>query len=211
MSYIPLLDIISIYDLKFRVAKGMLCPVNLLFTMRSALRQLCRHGIEALRPQKVNDRWRKPVISKRVAADLRKLALKSGTYGSFDVETGLGWDPTWDTPDRRSGGMGSAASTVAIVDGVTTVDGDNAPLDEPLVNDILLPLAVGSNAGSIQSIRPPKGHKRERTREMRAKKIEDLVAKADERIEEYRLEREKNRPLPGIEEEFKSAEKGSTY
>jgi hypothetical protein len=107
--------------------------------------------------------------------------------------------------------MGSAASTVAIVDGVTTVDGDNAPLDEPLVNDILLPLAVGSNAGSIQSIRPPKGHKRERTREMRAKKIEDLVAKADERIEEYRLEREKNRPLPGIEEEFKSAEKGSTY
>ena len=181
------------------------------YNMRSALRQLCRHGIEALRPQKVNDRWRKPVISKRVAADLRKLALKSGTYGSFDVETGLGWDPTWDTPDRRSGGMGSAASTVAIVDGVTTVDGDNAPLDEPLVNDILLPLAVGSNAGSIQSIRPPKGHKRERTREMRAKKIEDLVAKADERIEEYRLEREKNRPLPGIEEEFKRAEKGSTY
>jgi len=187
-------------------------PAHLLFTMRSALRQLCRHGIEALRPQKVNDRWRKPVISKRVAADLRKLALKSGTYGSFDVETGLGWDPTWDTPDRRGGGMVSAASTVAIVDGVvTTVDDDNAPLDEPLVNDILLPLAVGSNAGSIQSIRPPKGHKRERTREMRAKKIEDLVAKADERIEEYRLEREKNRPLPGIEEEFKRAEKGSTY
>jgi hypothetical protein len=46
---------------------------------------------------------------------------------------------------------------------------------------------------------------------MRAKKIEDLVAKADERIEEYRLEREKNKPLPGIEEEFKRAEKGSTY
>lgn len=179
--------------------------------MRSALRQLCRHGVEALRPQKVNDKWRKPVISKRVAADLRKLALRSGTYGSFDVETGLGWDPTWDTPDRRSSGMmGSATSTVDI-DGATT-DDDNNPSDESLVNnDISLPLAVGSNVGSIQSIRPPKGHKRERTREMRAKKIEDLVAKADERIEEYRLEREKNRPLPGIEEEFKRAEKGATY
>jgi uncharacterized UPF0146 family protein len=185
--------------------------------MRSALRQLCRHGVEALRPQKVNDKWRKPVISKRVAADLRKLALRSGTYGSFDVETGLGWDPTWDTPNRRIGGgmMGSSASstTVAAIDGATTDDNNTTPSDELLVNnDIILPsLAVGSNAGSIQSIRPPKGHKRERTREMRAKKIEDLVAKADERIEEYRLEREKNRPLAGIEEEFKRAEKGSTY
>ena len=188
--------------------------------MRSALRQLCRHGVEALRPQKVNDKWRKPVISKRVAADLRKLALRSGTYGSFDVETGLGWDPTWDTPDRRrsSGGMmgsSAASTTVVAVDGSTTDDNNTTPSDELLLvnnNDIILPpLAVGSNVGSIQSIRPPKGHKRERTREMRAKKIEDLVAKADERIEEYRLEREKNRPLPGIEEEFKRAEKGSTY
>ena len=69
--------------------------------MRSALRKLCKHGIEALRPQKVNDKWRKPVISRRVAADLRKLAIRSGTYGSFDTETGEGWLPAWDAPERK--------------------------------------------------------------------------------------------------------------
>lgn len=216
--------------------------------MRSALRQLCRHGIEALRPQKVNDRWRKPVISRRVAADLRKLALRSGTYGTFDACTGLGWDPAWDTPDRRSGdvavprttfGAAFAASRASVVVDVPTTtttttgadddvvggedDGDEAeaassddPADDSV--DVLVAAAAsaagrggGSNSGSIQSIRPPKGHKRERTREARATKIEDLVAKADDRIEEYRLEREKNRPLPGIEEEFKRAVKGSSW
>ena len=218
--------------------------------MRSALRQLCRHGIEALRPQKVNDRWRKPVISRRVAADLRKVALRSGTYGAFDAVTGLGWDPSWDTPDRRPGdvavprttfGAAFAASSRAavVVDVPTTattttttttgagdvVGGDDdgaaeAAPGDPADDSADVPVAAasassagggGSNSGSIQSIRPPKGHKRERTREARAAKIEDLVAKADDRIEEYRLEREKNRPLPGIEEEFKRAVKGSSW
>jgi hypothetical protein len=203
--------------------------------MRSALRQLCRHGIEALRPQKVNDRWRKPVISRRVAADLRKAALRSGTYGSFDAGTGLGWDPAWDTPDRRLGGgtataVDLAASDVIIPPATTGADGVEggigstaaaaaAPVaaDDPVDADADVAVAGavgggrGSNAGSIQSIRPPKGHKRDRTREARARKIEDLVAKADDRIEEYRLEREKNRPLPGIEEEFKRAVKGSSW
>ncbi|KAL3768882.1 hypothetical protein ACHAW5_003354 [Stephanodiscus triporus] len=165
--------------------------------MRSALRQLCRHGVEALRPQKVNDKWRGPAISRRVAADLRKSALRSGTYGSFDAATGVGWDPAWDAPDRRGGGCGTTAVDVVVdanVAGVAAAAGGG-----------------GSNAGSIQSIRPPRGHKRDRTREARARKIEDLVAKADDRIEEYRLEREKNRPLPGIEEEFKRAVKGSSW
>ncbi|KAL3757794.1 hypothetical protein ACHAWU_000435 [Discostella pseudostelligera] len=165
--------------------------------MRAALRQLCRHGIEALRPQKVNDKvWRKPAVSKRVAADLRKLALRNGTYGKFDVELGVGWDPAWDTPDRPKKIMhqmdlaGDAASSSTLIDNI---------------------LQIGSNKGAIESIRPPKEHKRDRTRESRAQKIEALVAQADEKIEEYRLEMEGKKPKPGIEEEFKRAVKGSSW
>lgn len=138
--------------------------------MRSALRQLCRHGIEALRPQKVNDRWRKPVISRRVAADLRKLALRSGTYGTFDACTGLGWDPAWDTPDRRSGdvavprttfGAAFAASRASVVVDVPTTgadddvvggddDGDEAEAassDDPADDSVDVLVAAAASAG----------------------------------------------------------------
>ena len=37
-----------------------------------------------------------PKVSKRVGNDLRKQALKEGTYGSFDSVAGVGWDPSWD-------------------------------------------------------------------------------------------------------------------
>ena len=40
--------------------------------------------------------WRTPIVSKRVANTLRKKALRDGTYGSFDSETGAGWEPSWD-------------------------------------------------------------------------------------------------------------------
>mmetsp|Transcript_1026 Transcript_1026/g.2428 ORF Transcript_1026/g.2428 Transcript_1026/m.2428 type:complete len:159 (-) Transcript_1026:100-576(-) len=83
--------------------------------MRAALRHLCEKGIEALKPQRVLSRaardgfvyrerevWRRPVISKRVANDLRKRALRDGTFGSFDTTTGVGWDPTWDFAVMRN-------------------------------------------------------------------------------------------------------------
>uniref|UniRef100_A0A7S0TGG1 Large ribosomal subunit protein mL59 domain-containing protein n=1 Tax=Skeletonema marinoi TaxID=267567 RepID=A0A7S0TGG1_9STRA len=159
--------------------------------MRSAVRKLCQQGVEALRPQKVNEKWRKPAISRRVAGDLRKAAIRAGTYGKFDAETGAGWDPAWDAPDRRH----------PLLDAVAAVD------DTESVDSILL----GTNKGAIQSIRPPKETKRERTRETRAQKIENLLKEADEKIEEYRLEKEANKPKPGIEEEFKQAMKGSRY
>lgn len=79
--------------------------------MRSALRHLCEKGVEALKPQKIQTQvvqvgsyvvkpsksvWRGPIVSKRVANDIRKTALRNGTYGSFDTTTGIGWDPLWD-------------------------------------------------------------------------------------------------------------------
>lgn len=162
-------------------------------SMRSAVRKLCQQGVEALRPQKANEKWRKPAISRRVASDLRKAAIRAGTYGKFDAETGVGWDPAWDAPERRQP-LFDAADIA-----------DDAPID---VADSML---LGTNKGAIQSIRPPKETKRERTREARALKIESLLKEADAKIEEYRLEKEANKPVPGIEEEFKRAMKGSRY
>lgn len=159
--------------------------------MRSALRKLCQQGVEALRPQKVNEKWRRPAISRRVAGDLRKAAIRAGTYGKFDAETGVGWDPAWDAPERRHPLLDAAVPDAS--------------------NDILDSILLKTNKGAIQSIRPPKETKRERTREARAQKIENLLKGADEKIEEYRKELEANKPKPGIEEEFKRAMKGSRY
>ena len=79
--------------------------------MRAAVRHLCEKGVEALKPQKALSKqievagkvakpsreiWRRPIISKRVANDLRKQAIQRGTYGNFDTNTGIGWDPQWD-------------------------------------------------------------------------------------------------------------------
>ncbi len=159
--------------------------------MRSALRKLCQQGVEALRPQKVNEKWRRPAISRRVAGDLRKAAIRAGTYGKFDAETGVGWDPAWDAPERRHPLLDAAAPDAS--------------------NDVLDSILLKTNKGAIQSIRPPKETKRERTREARAQKIENLLKGADEKIEEYRKELEAKKPKPGIEEEFKRAMKGSRY
>jgi hypothetical protein len=80
---------------------------------RSAARLLQKHGVAALLPTRVErihrdqlnqqsvtaqhrTTWRAPAISKRKAAALRKQAIREGTYGSFDGETGVGWDPEWD-------------------------------------------------------------------------------------------------------------------
>lgn len=66
----------------------------------SAIRKLCSKGGEALLPQFVNGRWRGAAITARVAARIRKTALIENTFGSFDRETGKGWDPAWDIPRK---------------------------------------------------------------------------------------------------------------
>ncbi len=184
---------------------------NNILSMRAALRQLCRHGIEALRPQRVNTDtkiiWRKPAISKRVAADLRKLAIRNGTYGKFDPETGTGWDPAWDTPNRPKAKTPMEKMGLANNGTMSNTESNDISLMDSLLNIN----SLGSNMGLIESIRPPKEHKRDRTRESRAQKIEALVAQADEKIEEYRLEMEGKKPKPGIEEEFKRAVKGASW
>eukprot|EP00567_Pseudictyota_dubia_P013357 CAMPEP_0197444262 /NCGR_PEP_ID=MMETSP1175-20131217/9794_1 /TAXON_ID=1003142 /ORGANISM="Triceratium dubium, Strain CCMP147" /LENGTH=142 /DNA_ID=CAMNT_0042975025 /DNA_START=184 /DNA_END=612 /DNA_ORIENTATION=+ len=65
-----------------------------------AIRMLQRHGEQAFKSQFVNERWRSPLVSLRVANTIRKHAIKEGTYGSFDPETGKGWDHMWDKPGK---------------------------------------------------------------------------------------------------------------
>ena len=125
-----------------------------------AVRLLKRHGEEAFKPHFVEESWRKPAISGREAAILRKAAIRDGTYGAFDPQTGRGWDPLWDKP------------------------------------------------GKVSSIRPPKETKRERTRESRAERIEQLLEQADEKIEAYRKAQLEKKPEPGIENLFKRMTKG---
>ena len=140
---------------------------NMSTTARHATQRLGRaarllkcHGEEAFKPQFVKESWRKPAISGREAAILRKAAIRDGTYGAFDPQTGRGWDPLWDKP------------------------------------------------GKVSSIRPPKETKRERTRESRAERIEQLLEQADEKIEAYRKAQLEKKPEPGIENMFKRMTKG---
>ena len=126
----------------------------------SAIRKLCEKGGDALLPQFVNERWRGAAISGRVAALIRKRSLLEGTFGSFDQQTGKGWDPAWDVPRQ------------------------------------------------VQRIRPPKETKRERTREMRAVKIETLMETMEDKIQEYRHQKNEKKPNKGIENTIKKMMRG---
>ncbi len=55
----------------------------------------------------------------------------------------------------------------------------------------------------LSRVASPKGHKRDRTREKRAQRIEEKMEQMDSRIAEYRARVDERRPLPGIESLFK--------
>jgi len=65
-------------------------------TLPGPVKQLCIHGEQALKPQKVNGNWRGARISAQKAAHVWKEAILSGTYRSFDPLIGQGWDPSWE-------------------------------------------------------------------------------------------------------------------
>jgi len=135
-------------------------------------------------------------VSKRVARTYRKKAIRDGTFGTYDAENGIGWDASWDVglfAKKRSRDLSASSA----LDGTDT-------------NDV--ELLSGANHGNLpwMELRPHKETKRERTREARAKKIEDLLLLADEKILEYRLAQKEKKPLPGIENLIKKMMKAST-
>ena len=171
----------------------------------SALRKLHKYGAAALLPTKSantyktitkaiitttkqtqkRQTWQKPIVSKRIANVLRKKAVREGTFGSYNPETGVGWDVSWDSA-KGNGKSSSIASS-----GNNTMDGMN-----------------NSNIPFME-MRPNKETKRERTREARAKKIEDQLLTADDKILAYRLAQQEKKPEPGIENLIKSMMKVS--
>jgi hypothetical protein len=126
----------------------------------TARRQLAQLGVQALQPEKkiiaIPDapmveplvRWRKPVISRRVANGIRKEALAQGTYGTFDPNTLTGWDAAWDAA--------LSAPTIA-TDPMRGIQGR-------------------------YRIKVPRQHKRDRTREKRAAKIDANMIGMDDRM-----------------------------
>ncbi len=152
--------------------------------MRSALRSLVQHGVEALKPQRVETKavqvgsqyiakpskmvWRRPVVSKRVAKEIRNQAIQDGTYGKFEAGTGIGWDPEWD-------------------------------------------LALKPNQYSVTrfgGIRPSKKSSRDRNREERAQKIEANLETRLAKMEEYYTAKEESRVQEkGFEATFKRLSK----
>jgi hypothetical protein len=66
---------------------------------------LVKLGGDALKPSRVNNKWRKPKISKRVANVLRKEAIKTNTYGNGHNDV---WNPVWDK--RRTNSISAIPS-----------------------------------------------------------------------------------------------------
>jgi hypothetical protein len=60
-----------------------------------AIRLLSIHGEAALRATMDKGKYIKPMIPKRIAANLRKRAIEEGTFGAFEPDMG-GWNPVWD-------------------------------------------------------------------------------------------------------------------
>ena len=67
------------------------------FKAPRSIRLLAIHGQKALEPKIEKGRFHAPLVSKRLAANLRKRSIIEGTFGSFSPIHG-GWDPSWDTP-----------------------------------------------------------------------------------------------------------------
>lgn len=65
-----------------------------------SVRLLAQWGDQALRPAIEKGKYIAPLIPKRLAANIRKRSIIEGTFGSFSKETGVGWDPEWDTPRK---------------------------------------------------------------------------------------------------------------
>lgn len=53
-----------------------------------------------MKPTKVNGKWKKPIISKRNCAEIRKSSILNGTFGTWETGKG-GWLEEWDGTKRH--------------------------------------------------------------------------------------------------------------
>ncbi|KAJ1392468.1 hypothetical protein B484DRAFT_459418 [Ochromonadaceae sp. CCMP2298] len=122
-----------------------------------SIRMLSAYGADALRPSLFKGRYIAPLVSRRIAADLRKRAIIEGTFGDFVANLG-GWDPAWDIPHK------------------------------------------------MFILKAERGHKRERTREVRAQKVTTAMEGMPDRIAKHDAEVEARKPKKDIFHMFKRAQ-----
>jgi hypothetical protein len=114
--------------------------------------------------------WHKPKVSRRKAHVLRKHAIRTGSYGTFDPETGTGWDASWDADLFQRGSVGGGG-----IQSSSIADGDAATGDA----------RQGGGGLGRYRVTVPKRTNRQRTREQRAQLIDRNMADMDTRIDEY--------------------------
>lgn len=112
--------------------------------------------------------WHKPKVSRRKAHVLRKHAIRTGTYGTYDPETGTGWDAAWDADLFQRGAVGG-------IQMMSSAEGDAVSEDA----------RQGGGAVGRYRVTVPKRTKRQRTREQRAQLIDRNMSDMDARIDEY--------------------------
>jgi Mitochondrial ribosomal protein mL59 len=115
--------------------------------------------------------WHKPKVSRRKAHVLRKHAIRTGTYGTYDPETGTGWDAAWDADLFQRGPVGGGGRIQS-----ASADGDATTEQQA---------TQGGGALGRYRVTVPKRTKRHRTREQRAQLIDRNMADMDARIDEY--------------------------
>jgi hypothetical protein len=144
---------------------------SIITTSTSLLSIKAQSTIEKLQNQiridnsKDRKKYSKPLVSNRKANVLRKQAIVNNTYGTFDIETGIGWDSEWDKQIQYN------------------------KSSEIIKNNMI----SQSGVGRIRVLKP-KLSKHYRTRDDRVKQIEQKLIGMDERIEQLYAERLKNKP-----------------
>ena len=63
--------------------------------MRRFLKASAAEARAMMQPSCVDGKWKRPLISKRQASEVRKQAMLNGTFGSWNPGQG-GWLPEWD-------------------------------------------------------------------------------------------------------------------
>lgn len=153
--------------------------------VRSALRNLHKFGADALKPSKLNND-----ITSQHPFNQRQIWRKP--LVSKRVAKRL------RKKAIREGTYGSYDATTGV--------GWDVNWDTPGTSTSTV---TNGNNIAWMKIRPHKETKRERTREARAKKIEDMLTTADDKILDYRRAEIEKKPEPGIENVIKNMMKKS--
>ena len=103
---------------------------------------------EALKPQLVNGKWRKPKVSARYAAQLRKEAIVAGKYGTFVEGEGV-WDWRWDKK-RAMRGMAAPKQSRSVRTREERMQVIQKKLDD-------MPKLLEAHRKEVRARKPPKG------------------------------------------------------